>query len=48
MLYWVYTGIVALFAIVILVEFIQERSWKLQMAMAMLLMVFVLRVLQIK
>ena len=48
MLYWIYMVIVAILAVVVLVELVRERSWKMQLSMAMLLMVFVLRILQIK
>lgn len=48
MLYAIYTLILAFVTYVITLEFIQEKKWKNQLAMAMVLLVFILRLLQIK
>jgi hypothetical protein len=48
MLYSIYTLILAFLTYVIGLEFLQEKKWKNQLAMAMVLLVFILRLLQIK
>lgn len=48
MLYWVYILMAAYISILILIEMFAEKAWKKQMALAMVLLIFVLRVLQIK
>jgi hypothetical protein len=48
MLYYIYTAILAYLAVVITIEFLNEKKWKNQVAMAMVLLVFILRILQIK
>lgn len=48
MLYYIYTIILAYVTFIIVIEFLKEKKWKQQMAMAMVLLVFVLRLLQIK
>lgn len=48
MLYYVYTVILAYVTFVIVIEFLKEKKWRDQIAMAMVLTVFILRLLQIK
>lgn len=48
MLYTIYSLILAFVTFVISIEFLNEKKWKNQLAMAMVLLVFVLRLLQIK
>jgi hypothetical protein len=48
MLYYIYTAILAYVTFVIIIEFLKERKWRNQVAMAMVLLVFILRLLQIK
>ena len=48
MLYAIYTLILAFVTYVITLEFLQEKNWKNKLAMAMVLLVFMLRLLQIK
>lgn len=48
MLYAIYSLILAFVTFVISLEFLNEKKWKNQLAMAMVLLVFVLRLLQIK
>jgi hypothetical protein len=48
MLYTIYSLILAFVTFVISLEFLNEKKWKNQLAMAMVLLVFVLRLLQIK
>lgn len=48
MLYAIYSLILAFVTYVIMLEFIQEKKWKNKLAMAMVLLVFILRLLQIK
>ena len=47
-LHWIYIGIVALIALVILAEVFRERSWKSQLAYALILLPLILRILHIK
>ena len=48
MLFWTYVAIAAYLAVVVFFEMFSERSWKKQIAYAMILIPFILRVLQIK
>lgn len=48
MLYWIYIAIAAFISIMLLVEMFREKDWRGQVAIAMILMVCVLRVLRIK
>lgn len=47
-LHWVYIGIVALIALVVLAEVFRERIWHRQLAYALILLPLVLRILHIK
>jgi len=48
MLYYIYTLILAYVTFVVIIEFLKEKKWKNQLAMAMVLLIFILRILQIK
>jgi hypothetical protein len=48
MLYIIYTIILVYVAFILVLEFIHERKWKMQLAIAFVLLIFVLRILQIK
>jgi hypothetical protein len=48
MMYYIYTIILVYITWVIVIEFFKETKWKNQLAIAMVLLVFVLRLLQIK
>lgn len=48
MLFWIYIVIAFILVIVTLKEMFEEKDWKNQIAFAMLLIPFVLRILQIK
>ncbi|MBN2093436.1 hypothetical protein JW964_27675 [candidate division KSB1 bacterium] len=48
MLFWIYIAIVLFLTIIILNELFNEKDWRKQIALAMLLIVFILRILQIK
>ena len=48
MLYWTYILITVLLASVMVIELFGEKDWKKQVALGMVLIVFVLRILQIK
>lgn len=48
MLYYIYTFILAYVTFVIFLEFLKEKKWRNQIAMAMVLIVFILRLLHIK
>ncbi len=48
MLYYIYTLILAYVTFVVLIEFFREKKWRDQLAMAMVLLIFLLRLLQIK
>ena len=48
MLFWIYIVIAAYLGVTVLLEMFSERSWKKQVAYAMILIPFVLRVLLIK
>ncbi|MDX9929653.1 MAG: hypothetical protein RBS37_07360 [Bacteroidales bacterium] len=47
-LHIIYIIILAYLTVIIALEFWHEKRWKLQIAMAMVLLVFILRLLQIK
>lgn len=48
MLYFIYTLILAYIAVVLGLEFIHEKRWKMQIAIAFVLLIFMLRIFQIK
>ncbi len=48
MLYYIYTLILAYVTFVVIIEFLKEKKWRNQLAMAMVLLIFILRILQIK
>lgn len=48
MMYIIYTLILAYISFIVVIEFLKEKKWKSKLAMAMVLMVFILRLLQIK
>jgi hypothetical protein len=48
MMYIIYTLILAYISFIVVIEFVKEKKWKSKLAMAMVLMVFILRLLQIK
>jgi hypothetical protein len=48
MLFWIYILIAVLITGIVLVELFSEKDWKKQIALAMLLIPFILRILQIK
>lgn len=48
MLYWIYILIAIYISVIIIVELFAEKQWKKQIALAMILIPFVLRILQIK
>ncbi len=48
MLYWIYVLITVFLTTLIVMELFTEKRWKQQIALAMLLLPFVLRILQIK
>jgi hypothetical protein len=48
MMYYIYTIILAYITVVIAIEFFKESKWKNQLAIAMVLLIFILRLLQIK
>ncbi len=48
MLFWVYIAIVAFISVVLLIQLWKEEDWRAQVAMAMTLIVCVLRVLRTK
>ncbi len=48
MLFWIYIVIISFLAFVLLIEFFKEEKWINQVALAMVLITFVLRILQIK
>jgi len=47
-MYFIYTIILAYVTFVIVIEFIKDKKWKNKVAMAMVLMIFILRLAQIK
>ena len=48
MLFWIYILIAVLITWIVLAELFSEKDWKKQIALAMLLIPFILRILQIK
>ena len=48
MMYIVYTIILAYITFIVVLEFIGDKKWKNKVAMAMVLMVFIMRLAQIK
>lgn len=48
MLYFIYTIILIYVTVILGIEFIKEKKWKTQIAIAVVLLIFVLRILQIK
>jgi len=48
MLYWIYIAIAAFVSVMLLVELVREKDWRAQVALAMILIMCVLRVLRIK
>jgi hypothetical protein len=48
MMYFIYTLILLFITGITVIEFFKESKWKNKLAMAMVLLVFVLRLLQIK
>jgi hypothetical protein len=48
MLYVIYTLILAYVTFVVIIEFLKEKKWRNQLAIAMVLLIFIVRLLQIK
>lgn len=48
MLYIIYTVILIYIAAILSIEFVKEKDWKMQIALAFVLLIFVLRIFQIK
>ncbi len=48
MMYWIYILIISFLTLVLFIEFFKEEKWINQVALAMVLITFVLRILQIK
>lgn len=48
MMYIIYTIILAYITFIVVIEFLKDKKWKSKVAMAMVLMVFILRLVQIK
>lgn len=48
MLFWFYIAIVLILSTIIIVELFTETNWRKQIALAMLLIPFILRILMIK
>jgi hypothetical protein len=48
MLYVIYTIILIYVTVILGIEFYRERKWKMQIAIAFVLLIFLLRILQIK
>lgn len=48
MLHWIYILIAAFVAMLVVIELFQERRWKEQVALALILIPLVLRILHIK
>ncbi len=48
MLYIIYTIILLYVTVILGIEFYNEKKWKMQIAIAFVLLIFVLRILQIK
>lgn len=47
-LYYIYTLIMAYLVFILGMEFFHEKKWKIQLAIAFVLLIFVLRILQVK
>lgn len=47
-LYVIYTLILAYVTLIVVLEFLSEKRWKTQIAMIMVLLIFTLRLMQIK
>ena len=47
-LYIIYTIILLFLSILLFIDFFREKSWKKQLSIAFILLIFVLRILQIK
>ncbi|MBD3179790.1 MAG: hypothetical protein GF417_09410 [Candidatus Latescibacteria bacterium] len=47
-LYWIYIVITAFIFIMLMMEFWKEDDWRKQIAIAMVMVVFILRILQIR
>ena len=47
-LHWIYTGIAALLAVMLVVELFQERRWRFQIAIVLAVIPLILRALHIK
>jgi len=48
MLYLIYTLILIYVTFILVLEFIHEKKWKMQVATAFVLLIFLLRIFQIK
>ncbi len=48
MLYIIYTIILIYVTVILGIEFFHERKWKMQIAIAFVLLIFILRIIQIK
>ena len=48
MLHWCYVGIAVLLAGIVIKELFQEKAWKNQLALVLILLPLVLRILHIK
>jgi len=48
MLYLIYTLILVYVTFILVLEFIHEKKWKMQMAIAFVLLIFLLRIFQVK
>lgn len=48
MLYIIYTIILIYVTVILGIEFYRERKWKMKIAIAFVLLIFLLRILQIK
>lgn len=47
-MYLIYTIILAYITFIVLIEFLSDKKWKNKVAMAMVLMIFILRLAQLK
>lgn len=48
MLFVIYTIILTYVAFILILEFIREKNWKMQLAIAVVLLVFAMRIFHIK
>ncbi len=48
MLYWIYVVIAGIVLALVLRELVRERQWRLQLALAIIVIPLVLRILQVK